>query len=240
MKLSSQSRKVKPSESLNHRLNMYALAAGAAGVSALALAPGTEAKVVYTSTSVTLWPEGAYRLDLNHDGKSDFTLANRACVPVSSGSCVSSVAEMAKLGNSVAGSPGRPPFALAFQMGSMIGGPHEHFYPGEAMLAGIWNPGTYCSGGAFGPWAEATNCYLGFKFQIKRQVHYGWARLNVNFSVNQFKVVLTGYAYETIPNKPIIAGKTKGTDAITLQPATLGHLAAGSAAIPAWRTTGGN
>jgi len=46
---------------------------------------------------------------------------------------------------------------------------------------------------------------------------------------------LTGYAYETIPNKPIIAGKTHGKDVITLQDASLGHLAAGASAILAWR-----
>ncbi len=34
----------------------------------------------------------------------------------------------------------------------------------------------------------------------------------------------TGYAYETEPNKPIITGKTKGPDVITLDPATLGTL----------------
>jgi hypothetical protein len=47
--------------------------------------------------------------------------------------------------------------------------------------------------------------------------------------------VITGYAYETIPDKPIITGKTKGPDVITIQPATLGHLAAGASAIPVWR-----
>jgi len=36
------------SESLHHRLNMYAIAAGAAGVGALALAQPAEAKIVYT------------------------------------------------------------------------------------------------------------------------------------------------------------------------------------------------
>jgi len=46
---------------------------------------------------------------------------------------------------------------------------------------------------------------------------------------------MSGYAYETIPNKPITAGKTEGPDVITVQPATLGHLAAGASAIPAWR-----
>jgi hypothetical protein len=52
---------------------------------------------------------------------------------------------------------------------------------------------------------------------------------------NGITAVLTGYAYETIPGKPIITGKTKGPDVVTLQPATLGHLATGASAIPAWR-----
>ena len=47
--------------------------------------------------------------------------------------------------------------------------------------------------------------------------------------------MLTGYAYETVPNKPIITGKTTGPDVITLDPATLGHLAQGASGISAWR-----
>jgi hypothetical protein len=39
---------------------------------------------------------------------------------------------------------------------------------------------------------------------------------------------------DPIPNKPIFAGRTKGSDVITL-PASLGHLARGASAIPAWR-----
>jgi hypothetical protein len=59
---------------------------------------------------------------------------------------------------------------------------------------------------------------------------------------------LTGYAYETIPNKPIIAGKTEGPDESsvdeanpatlnepTLQPSSLGLLAMGATGLPAWR-----
>jgi hypothetical protein len=38
---------------------------------------------------------------------------------------------------------------------------------------------------------------------------------------------LTGYAYETIPNKGIITGKTKGQDTIMVQPDMLGGLARG-------------
>lgn len=58
---------------------------------------------------------------------------------------------------------------------------------------------------------------------------------------------LTGYAYETIPNKPILAGKTKGTDAARVdaanavinvpvrKPGRLGVLALGSPGLSIWR-----
>jgi hypothetical protein len=77
--------------------------------------------------------------------------------------------------------------------------------------------------------------YLGLKFKIKGQFHFGWARIAVTTARNNFTATLTGYAYETIPGKGIIAGKTKGPDVTTVDPASLGHLAAGASAIPAWR-----
>jgi hypothetical protein len=60
---------------------------------------------------------------------------------------------------------------------------------------------------------------------------------------------LTGYAYETIPNKSIIAGRTKGTDEVSKverplpevvrasapRPATLGMLAMGAPGLSIWR-----
>jgi hypothetical protein len=61
------------------------------------------------------------------------------------------------------------------------------------------------------------------------------------------KATLTGYAYESIPNKPIIAGRTKGPDeasfegpnaALTLptrEPATLAALAMGAPGLSIWR-----
>jgi hypothetical protein len=73
--------------------------------------------------------------------------------------------------------------------------------------------------------------YLGFEFFIKGKVHYGWARMNVTFSGRTVTAVLTGYAYETVPNKPLITGKTTGPDVITLRPGTLGRLARGASTI---------
>jgi hypothetical protein len=75
MKRSSRPRKTANfSDSIHHQLNMYALAATAAGVSLLALAQPSEAKIVYTPANVRLHLGKPYSLDLNHDGIVDFFL----------------------------------------------------------------------------------------------------------------------------------------------------------------------
>jgi hypothetical protein len=86
-----------------------------------------------------------------------------------------------------------------------------------------------------GPWAGKGNGvsdrYLGLKFVVGGEVHYGWARLSVTLGHHrQFDDVsgtLTGYAYETVPDKPIVAGQITGPDVITMQTKTLGGLALG-------------
>ena len=81
---------------------------------------------------------------------------------------------------------------------------------------------------------------MGARFTIKGKQHFGWIRLSV--SEAPFVAHLTGYAYETVPGKPIIAGKTKGFDVVSAiptssdqQPATLGVLALGASGLSIWR-----
>ena len=98
----------------------------------------------------------------------------------------------------------------------------------------------------FGPWQNVKDRYLALKFQIKGKTHYGWARLNVKLNKTTITATLTGYAYETIPNKPIIAGKQHSTDDSPVlnpesletppsAPATLGILATGARGLSVWR-----
>jgi hypothetical protein len=94
----------------------------------------------------------------------------------------------------------------------------------------------------YGQWANGgkglKNGYLGLKFMLSGKVHYGWARVSLTIKNNRFNTAtLTGYAFETIPNKSIIIGKTHGPDVIA-KPATLGGLAAGASARSTWRTGG--
>ena len=97
---------------------------------------------------------------------------------------------------------------------------------------------------SYGPWADVTNRYLGFKFLINGQIHYGWARMSVSKYLQS--VTLTGYAYETTPNTNIIEGHTSGpekADAVApanlltpaAEPATLGMLARGADGLSIWR-----
>jgi hypothetical protein len=95
------------------------------------------------------------------------------------------------------------------------------------------------------PWCNVANRYLGLRFAIEGKIHFGWARLNVKCS-GKVLTTLTGYAYETIPNKPIVTGKIKGPDgddqpATALlrthipEPAMLGLLALGEPGLSIWR-----
>jgi hypothetical protein len=209
------------SESLHRRLNSYAVAASAAGVSLLAIAPPASAKVVYTPATVTIGPNGSYQLDLNHDGAADFALVDFWC----STSCLNNIHATAAPNNLVAGFR-RNIFvtaAYALPNGALIG-PKKRFLAKTAYITGSES---------WGYWRNASNRYLGLKFEIKGQYHYGWARLSTVF-INRYTVeaALTGYAYETIPNKAIITGKTKGPDVVTVRDAALGRLARGVVTSP--------
>ena len=201
------------SDSLHRRLSMYAVAASAAGVSLLALAPSAQAKIVYTQTHQLLGVGDRYRLDLNHDGIVDFVLSNTYYPP-------NFFVDVRISGrNKVAGGH---TYAYPLPPGAKIG-PALAF---DGLLL-AWSDPNGVSDWS-GPWLNVGARYLGMHFQIKGKLHYGWARVNVLFFPYQgFAARLTGYAYETVPNKAIIAGKTKGKDVVTFQPASLGHLAAG-------------
>src|ERR1700690_1163359 len=60
-------------DSVRQRLHTYTLAASAAGVTLLALAPLGEAEIVYTPANLEIAPIGTYTLDVDNNGTTDFT-----------------------------------------------------------------------------------------------------------------------------------------------------------------------
>ena len=229
------------SESLHKRLNAYALAASAAGVGVLALAQPADAKIIYTPANVKLRTNRPYYLDINHDGVRDFVLANDSFSPRSCTCYIEHVVIAKKQnGKGIWGTYHTPfSYASALSSGVQIGS-NRKLTAGSKLMWGRWfNKSDRSSHGTYGLWKNVENRYLGLKFISvrKRQVHYGWARLNVTLAGKPpyATVTLTGYAYETIPNKPIITGQTHEKDRIAVQPTSLGTLAAGSSALSTWR-----
>jgi hypothetical protein len=235
------------SESIHQQLSMYALAASAAGVGTLCFAMPAEARIVYTPVHVAIKANGGlFRFDLNHDGIPDFGLSNRSALYQGNVLLVrpSQPANEIWLTNSNACGTSFPvPVAAAVPKGKRIG-PKRDFQNNNGFGAVMASDSKT---GSCGAWFGQSDfqAYLGLKFTIKGKIHFGWARVKVDTQRQDepFSAILTGYAYETIPGKAIIAGATKGpvdepTAALSSQtpePTTLGALALGAPGLSIWR-----
>jgi hypothetical protein len=238
-------------ESVRQRLNSYALMASAAGMGMLAFASPADAKIVYTPAHQKLPLNKDFFLDLNHDGVRDFKF-HIYTLDVNRRQTSSSMDEgflfayPQRASNQIIG---KQPYADALRAGVRVGRKGS-FNNGRGTMGGVI--GHSQEGQYVGPWAESGKAvdhrYLGLKFIIKGETHFGWARFDVRIYRNPeaaINAVLTGYAYETIPNQPIVTGQTKETnDTARLnvsrttpapQPATLAILAQGAPALSIWR-----
>ena len=221
---------------LERNLIAYVTAASAAGVGLLATP--AEAKIVYTPTHVVIKAKEMYSLDLNQDGIADFILKNtHSC---NTDQCFYNFTEKGLHGNGALGTvpfSSGVPFASALPKGATIG-PDGAFYGGVGRIETF-----YIGGGGYssrGKWPNVKKHYLGLRFKVNGEVHFGWARLNVQVLTQPVRIIgtLTGYAYETIPNKGVIAGDRGSTTGagpdVSSEPASLGHLALGVHGLSKW------
>jgi hypothetical protein len=215
MKRSSGPRKTVSnlSESVHHQLNMYALAAGAAGVGMLAVVRPAEAKIVYYPAKIHIKIDnGVTELDINHDGINDFQFTNFAneCGAPRAGTfdCIATLkVAPARPSNRVVDIKSNILYcASALPKGVKVGpgGPFRSHSSGLTMAYENTGAGTHSC-----PWRQVKLAYLGVKFVVSGKVHFGWVRIK-RLSGSGFPATITGYAYETIANKPIIAGEIKG------------------------------
>jgi hypothetical protein len=236
--LSSASPKGRVQASLNqqldHKLLGYAAAASAAGIGMLALAQSSQAEIVYTPANQTISNGGSIAIDLNHDGITDFTIRGTYAACQSGPDCLFQAFYASQ--NAQNGVLGYGSFAKAVSLGQTVG-PHQSFLADANMNRCKATQESYYDSG---PWQTTSNHYLGLKFTIDGQIHYGWARLTVKIGrrCTHSTANLTGYAYETEPGKPILAGKRSGPEeqALPEDPQkSLGALALGLAGLVAWR-----
>lgn len=234
-------------ESLDYDLTVYALAAGAAGIGALAMPQPARAQIVYTPAHIVLEAGTTVNLDLNHDGITDVAIVDRVSIG-RSGHTFSARASLLAI-------PGTPPYggvarryynaAGAFRPGQKIGNSRSFDSQKDLMCTAYLGLDYY-----FGSWMPfATNRYLGVRFPLNGKRHFGWVRMNTTWNETKsgIKALITGYAYETRPGVAIAAGD-RG-DGTSVDPAdsipesaptknrstSLGGLALGSDGLAIWR-----
>ena len=62
-----------------------------------------------------------------------------------------------------------------------------------------------------GDWDSAVDNYVGLQLINGGQIYYGWVRMDVDVSTSFASMTIKDYAYNSIPNQPILAGQTIAT-----------------------------
>jgi hypothetical protein len=206
---------------LQQRLFSYAVAGAAIG----AFPPQAQGEIIYTPVHSRI--DSSFYLDLNHDGVNDFQVSSSYLSGVAKVNVVPVIS-----GNKIAATPEgcflRIPGAAPLNGGTVIG--KELFFRSDANCVLRFNSGYY------GPWVGVQEGFLGVSFLISGERHFGWIRMRIH-DASCFGCVagIKGYAYETIPGKPIKAGDTGFAIRGELEPATPGILALGTLGLQRWR-----
>ena len=225
---------------LDTRLASHAVAAAAIGT----VTPSAGAQIVYTQANSIL-TQGALSIDLNNDGTTDFYLKDSR-----SSTGYGRFAYLAAGGNSA-----ESPAVIGLLRAEQSFHINQAFAVPKGVSIGSHSPGafigvsapslaslafaraTYFGSRYGGHWANVDDKYLGLRFTLADGIHYGWARLSViarTHVVPNTIAKLTGYAYETTPNKSIVAGD-RGFAASAGNAKSLGALALGAAGLRASR-----
>ncbi len=187
------------------------------------MAPAAEAEVIYTPAHNNVNTD--FYLDLNHDGILDFHIHSSSLsgigelevLPVAIGNAIAATAQNCYFGRSA---------AAALRPGALIG-PGLLFRAQANCMAGD------AESTLNGPWLGVDGRYLGLAFEIDGKKHFGWVRMRVkSFFCYECTGHVLGYAYETVPGKPIVAGDQ---GASPVGSGALGSLALGAPGLGQWR-----
>src|SRR5215467_3976374 len=197
---------------LELRLLRYALAAGVA----VACQVPAYGEVIFTPSNAVITGPAKITIDLDNDGNTDITVFLRQCATFSGyGGFVACAS--AKGGRRFDGiAIGSYEQARALVEGARIGPRHRFLFSAIMGTALRY----------VGSWGFVKHRFLGIKFLINGETHFGWVGFRSVDGVSQFTVSLAGWAYETEPNKTIVAGDV-GTSSPVVHPTSLEILSFG-------------
>jgi hypothetical protein len=187
-------------KNLQKRISKYTAVAGA-----VVSAAGAQAQVVYTDVNPDYSHDApqnnglaVYPLDLNNDQTIDFIIASRDTVTTAT--VRFTLAAPYGAGNAVAGeNPAGYDYALALDINSMVDSTLNWIEATNTMAYNVNTNNPYNEN-----WNGVTDKYLGLKFVVAGNTHYGWARLD-SYAIGD-SIVLKDYAYNATPNTGILTG----------------------------------
>ncbi len=201
-------------KNLQSRLTRYTAAATAV----VGAVTGASAQIVYTDVNPDethdavngggVGPEFGF-LDLNNDQVLDFYVYSIDTTIGANTIKTTLVAPYGALGNAVAGdTPSGYDYAFAMTSGTMIDAATAWIVPASnaalSMALNVDGAFPYTS-----YWANGvTDKYLGLKFFVAGNAHYGWARLDVTADGDVFTI--KDYAFNATPATGLLAGQMAG------------------------------
>lgn len=149
-------------------------------------------------------------LDLNNDATPDFILASRDTT-FTSRTRFTLVAPYGTAGNAIAGeTPTAYDYALALNLNDMIDNSLNWIATTNTMAYNVASANPYNEN-----WNGVTDKYLGLKFIVGANTHYGWARLDVQAIGDVW--TLKDYAFNATPNGGIMAGQVAGVNTMEME-----------------------
>lgn len=197
----------KSKKNLEKKLKSYAT------IAASVIAADASSQVIYTDIrDTTLVNSGDFfDIDFNNDGTTDVTISLNKSSSSYSGSAFryASIRAVGQSSAEINTQLNSYSFyeAAAFNSNSGISGSVNSFYS-YGYVGWVSSYTTSSGSGSFrsGQFPGAGQKFMGAKFNIGNNVHYGWVRLDVPTANDQFTVF--DFAYDTTAGAPILAGDT--------------------------------
>jgi len=168
----------------------------------------SSAYIIYTPADKELNGSGMLTVDFNRDGILDASIQQSS--RFDGNNCWLDLVQAypGTRGAIVATDQGGFAWASALTAGYIIGSQAPLNF-GEALMLDVHSGSCSLDDGY---WGDGAVHYLGVAFKIRGALHFGWIQLKVTYANNHFghelTTTLTGYAYETVAGRPIVAGRT--------------------------------
>ncbi len=195
-------------------------------VTAMLFSASANAQIVYTDVipdstmncNVNFTPcSENYNLDLDNDANNDFILtAYRHHPPQIGIETYSNVTASPLNGNAVKDTLVNSIYvSIPLQFNTVIDSnlllQQSWQISGSQSLKNGMYGGGLVSDTVWGLWDSLSDYYLGLRLLQSGQTHYGWVRLRVDVPSTYASLIVKDYAYNSIPNQPILAGQTVAT-----------------------------